>query len=108
MPTFYYTPCGPSPCIPFSSLNPCNYFTVATKDAEADKALVPGRFSDNFTPHELCDWLGAVFKEKGLELREQQRDIFISKCDNLGWQTFSDIIEAQSPIPGPQEYDINH
>ena len=90
-------------------------FTVATKDTEADKKLVSGSFSDNFSPQELCDWLAAIFKERGLELREEQRDIFISKFDNSGWQVLSDI-EAQSylwiPLPGHpgnwQEYCINH
>ena len=72
--------CTPCPCIPFSRI--LIIFTAATKGL--------GSFSDKFTPQELCDWLGTIFKEKGLELREEQRHIFISKFDNPGWHALSD------------------
>ena len=36
-----------------------------------------GEFSDRFSPEKLCDWLASTLKAKGLELKEEQRRIFM-------------------------------
>ena len=34
-------------------------------------------FFDKLSPEKLCDWLAARLKAKGLELKEEQRHIFL-------------------------------
>ena len=41
-----------------------------------------GSFSDYFSPENLCDWLAAMFKANGLELKEEQRCVFIGKLNS--------------------------
>ena len=34
-------------------------------------------FSDKLSPEELCDWLAAKLKANGLDLKEEERHIFL-------------------------------
>ena len=52
---------------------------AATKDTEASRKLVQGCFSENLTPHDLCDWLARELKAKGLVLTQEQRDKLLGK-----------------------------
>lgn len=44
---------------------------------ETNEGVFAVSFSDGFSPEELCDWLAAMFEANGLELKEEERKLFI-------------------------------